>query len=376
MSRFPRLQSSTPNRRQLGKIAVAATGLSLLSLPTAQAAASDIRNVSSSYRNQDAQKLLDLINNYRAQQGLTALRHSATIASVMDAEARRQFIQGYYSHGTEFIYNAKVSGYSFVREVIALSYQDDISQLLDFWKSSTAHRLAILAPNANTLGIGLCYGHGTSLPWRILGNVGIYRYEANQGPSDIQATVAGSSSNSTSGAGFPIRDGIASRYWADGGAAFYGQPTMAEQGGLIDGGAWQQFNKNGVLKSIYWHRMTGAHAIYESGAIAQFWRKNGAENSIGYPMMNRRGGLVSGGYWQKFRDVKGKHRSILWSPGSGAHLIYEPGAIARFWRQAGSERGYGYPLTEEYRQGVEVQQRFSSGVTIAWNSITGAVRKF
>ena len=38
---------------------------------------------------------------------------------------------------------------------------------------------------------------------------------------------------------------------------------------------------------------------------------------------------------------------------------------------AGHERGYGYPVTDEYRSGTEVRQRFSKNFTVHWSSVTG-----
>ena len=134
-----------PTRRQAAVLAL--TGLAATTAITAAtAAASDIRTVSAAQRAADQQTLLNLINAYRAQNGLGAVKHSATVASVMEGEAIRQFKAGAFSHGTEFLYNSKVQGYSFVREVIALSYNDDLNQLMNFWKSSAPHRAAILAP--------------------------------------------------------------------------------------------------------------------------------------------------------------------------------------------------------------------------------------
>ena len=115
-----------PTRRQAAVLAL--TGLAATTAITAATAAgSDIRTVTAAQRAADQQTLLNLINAYRAQNGLGAVKHSATVASVMEGEAIRQFKAGYFSHGTEFIYNAKVQGYSFVREVIALSTSSSTS---------------------------------------------------------------------------------------------------------------------------------------------------------------------------------------------------------------------------------------------------------
>lgn len=362
----------SPSRRHLAKAALAGIGTLAIGATAAHAASSHIRSVSTDYRNADAQRLLNLINEYRAQNGLGPLRHSATVASVMDGEAARQFRAGAFSHGTEFIYNPKVRGYSFVREVIALSYNDDISQLLSFWKSSPAHKAAILAPQANTCGIGLCYGTGSGLPWRVLGNVGIYRYDGS-GPGDIQSTVTGGGTIKAQSIDFELRGGIGARYYADGGAARYGVPTNNEQGGLLHGGYRQNFQKGDATTAIMWSPYTEAHPVYLQGGIGGTWINNGSENGLGYPIMAETGGLVNGGYYQRFQ--KGNlFTKVMWSPATGTQKVFENGAIGNTYAREGNERGLGYPTTSEYWDGIYVRQHFNSGKTISWNSTNGAVK--
>ncbi len=372
------------SRRTAGKLAFAALGAASLSLATANpahAASYHIRTVSDSYRIADAQKLLDAINAYRAANGRGPVKHSARIASVMDGEARRQFIEGAFSHSNTFLTTPVATGYSFAREVIALSYNDDINQLMAFWKSSPAHRDAILAPEANTVGIGLCYGTGSGLPWRVLGNVGIYRFNG-AGPGDIQTRVDGgglsvqSSAASGTTLNHPVVGGISSRFYADGGLDHYGQPNGPEYGGLVGGGYWQSFSKGSDRHTILWSPSTGANAVKETGAIGSHWRSIGVENTVGYPIMNERSGLINGGWWQQFQTVEGHRRTIIWSPNTGAHMVKEGTPFARAWRDSGAEYGFGYPTTDEYWVGLEIRQNFSNGVTLAWNSVTGALRQF
>lgn len=367
--------NSQVSRRSLGKVALAgigALGATCLASSAANAAASDLTTVSAARRVADTQKLLGLINAYRAQNGLGSLSHSATIASVMEGEARRQFIAGAVSHSTTFLTSPKVQGYSFAREIISLSWQGRLEDLMSFWKSSPAHNAALLAPEANVCGIGFAYGNGGILPWRVLGNVAIYRYEAGRGPNDYQSLVTTSSSSVRE---IPnIVGGILARYNQDGGAGFYGDPLHAERP-IADGGMYQGFSKNGVRRTIYWHPATGAHHVFERGGIANYWRANGSENGFGYPMMNEQGGLVGGGAFQRFRKGNSIHK-VLWHPVYGTNMVYENGAIGHEWARRGYENGLGYPLTREYVSGVEMHQRFSNGYTIAWHSFTGAVRVF
>lgn len=359
---------SAPSRRQLGAFALASLATAALGTTPATAATADLRSVSNAQRAADTQKLLDLINSYRASRGLGLLRHSATLAAVQEPEARRQFAQGYVSHGTAFLNDARVAGYSFAREVIALSYQDSLEQLLGFWKSSPAHNAAILAPGANAAGIGLAYGHGVGLPWRVLANVGIYRYETGRSPSDLTGQISGGRAAPS----YEIRGGIATRYYGEGGAARFGEPLNAETV-TANGGAYQRFSKNGDVTRFVWSPATGSHFFREASGIGSYWLNNGAERTLGFPDMEEVGGLSGGGAYMVFRHADGRTNKVIWSPITGTSHIYENGAIGNLWRREGSERGFGYPITAEYWAGVEVRQEFSSGTTLAWNSLNGAV---
>lgn len=354
-----------PTRRQaaaltLSGLAVAATATAAHSAP------SDLRAVSAAQRAADQQALLNLINAYRAQFGLGAVKHSAIVASVMQPEAERQVRAGYFSHGTEFIYNSKVQGYSFVREVIALSYNDDLSVLLNFWKSSPPHRAAILAPQANVIGIGLAYGHGRSLPWRVLGNVGIYRYENGRGPNDYVSQITAAPAPTV---GFTVRNGIGAYYHANGGASVFGNPTSDEFAGHDRRGVVQNFSNR---RTVYWTDGFGAKTVNWSGAIGRRFASSGFESGLGYPVTEEIGGLPNGGAYQMFRKGHVTH-TVLWSPQSGAHAIKENSAISHYWTVRGREAGFGYPTSDEYWAGIYVRQNFTGGRVVSWNSITGAV---
>ena len=352
-----------PTRRQAAVLAL--TGLAATTAITAATAAgSDIRTVTAAQRAADQQTLLNLINAYRAQNGLGAVKHSATVASVMEGEAIRQFKAGAYSHGTEFLYNSKVQGYSFVREVIALSYNDDLNQLLNFWKSSAPHRAAILAPQANVIGIGFCYGHGTSLPWRVLGNVGIYRYEAGKGPNDYVSTITFSNRPSEVST-YALNDKLADHYNARGGVDFFGLPT-GNPFSSVDGGIIQNFAKG---RTIYWTTSTGAHDVFWGGAIGGRYAGSDFERNWGYPMNSEYEFL--GSMRQDFIK-NGVIMSLYWTPSTGARAIIETGAISAHWYTLGGPAAIGFPVTDEVRwiDGV-TRVTFSSGTTINWTEARG-----
>ncbi|WP_237201852.1 CAP domain-containing protein [Rothia nasimurium] len=355
-----------PNRRQAAALTLA--GVAAAGVATsANAASSDIRTVSAAQRAADQQRLLDLINAFRAQNGLNPVRHSATVASVMEIEAIRQFNAGYFSHGTQFLYNSKVQGYSFVREVIALTYNDDISQLLAFWKSSPAHRAAVLAPQANVMGIGLCYGHGTNLPWRILGNVGIYRYDNGRGPNDYTSSIVAPQSSAPvqQVSAIPMSGNIASHYHANGGEATFGLPATAEFGS-INGGRIQNFTKG---RTIYWSPTFGAHNVYWPGAIGGKYAANRFEFGWGYPMNSEHPYL--GGMRQDF-SKDGFKISVFWTEATGARSLVGHGAIYYRWHDLGGPTVLGFPVTDEVRGGDGVTRvTFASGITINWTEARG-----
>lgn len=356
-----------PTRRQAALLAF--TGLAATTAFTAAtAAASDIRTVSPAQRAADQQTLLNLINAYRAQNGLGAVKHSATVASVMEGEAIRQFKAGAFSHGTEFLYNSKVQGYSFVREVIALSYNDNLNELLNFWKSSPPHRAAVLAPQANVIGIGFCYGHGKSLPWRVLGNVGIYRYEAGKGPNDYVSTIP--TINTLSGAvaevnAYPISDKLADYYQAKGGVGTFGLPAGAPFSS-VRGGVVQNFTKS---QTLYWSPETGTHSVYWGGAIGSRYAASDFERNWGYPVSSEY--EFMGSVRQDFAK-DGFITSVYWTPSTGARVINETGAISGHWYALGGPATLGFPVTDEVRwlDGV-VRVTFSSGTTINWAEARG-----
>ena len=107
-----------------------------------------------------------------------------------------------------------------------------------------------------------------------------------------------------------------------------------------------------------------------SGGIGQKFVSRGYERGYGYPSIDNR--RISGGYYQVFRTPSGGSTKVLWSPRTGARAINEKGAIGRLWAQRGYESTSGFPVTDEYRAGKEVQQRFSNGYTYHWSSQTGA----
>ncbi|WP_308071593.1 GH25 family lysozyme [Kocuria sp. LUK] len=148
-----------------------------------------------------------------------------------------------------------------------------------------------------------------------------------------------------------------------------GYPSSQERGGLVGGGAYQVFRSGANVHKILWSPGTGAYPVKENSGIGSAWKRAGFERGLGYPTTDERGGLVDGGAYQMFRSGNSIHK-VLWSARSGAHPVKENSAIGAEWRAAGHERGYGYPVTGEYRYGTEVRQQFSKNFTVHYSTTT------
>ncbi|MBG7586699.1 hypothetical protein I2V20_00450 [Rothia kristinae] len=296
-----------------------ATG-QLADAPVAQAAQSDIVQVSAAQRAADQQKLLDSINSYRRSLGLKPVRYSQTLTNIEQAHSDAQVRDESFYHTDQFMTDSRAGRWTHVYEVIALSYQSDVNQLLAWWKTSAAHNAAITSPKAEVIGIALTYADGslqrTGQPWRLLGTVNLYGYATGGAPADATTTVAGGAVTVP---------------------AAQVQPQAA-----------------------------AAYSPY--GAIGVTWRNFGGTAGFGTPVMAE-APAADGGRYQRF--VKdGRYTKVMWSSSTGTHYIKEYGGIGATWSRAGYERGYGYPVTNEYRVGREMHQRFSGGYTIKWDSVT------
>ncbi|WP_053004937.1 hypothetical protein [Kocuria sp. SM24M-10] len=117
---------------------------------------------------------------------------------------------------------------------------------------------------------------------------------------------------------------------------------------------------NDVVKLRLNQAAVTAGTVGVRGAIGVKYTAGGGAAVYGPPLFAER--TIPGGAYQVFRK-DGRSTKILWSPSTGARAVKEYGAIGRAWKQAGCERGWGWPVTDEYRVGTEVRQRFSRGVT-------------
>ena len=166
---------------------------------------------------------------------------------------------------------------------------------------------------------------------------------------------------------FSASGGIGAKWRSTGGAATWGNPVMNEAN-AADGGRYQEFVKNGRKVTIYWHRSTGAHIVENATVVGKKFISGGRERGYGFPKTDEM--RVKGGAYQVHRDGASETK-VLWSPATGAHAVKETGAIGGAWKRAGLERGWGWPVTDEYRSGAEMQQKFSNSVTAHWTSQRG-----
>ncbi len=105
-----------------------------------------------------------------------------------------------------------------------------------------------------------------------------------------------------------------------------GPPSCA----LYGGGCYQPFEK----ANIYYTPKTGAHAV--TGAYWNAWRDARWQAGIGYPKGPPSCALYGGGCYQPFEKA-----NIYYTPKTGAHAV--TGAYWNAWRDAGWQKGVGYP---------------------------------
>ncbi|HEV7689160.1 MAG TPA: GH25 family lysozyme, partial [Acidimicrobiia bacterium] len=169
----------------------------------------------------------------------------------------------------------------------------------------------------------------------------------------------GTGANEIQGA---IRDAWATSGWESGPL---GYPTTDETVAADNVAHYNDFSKNATID---WAPATGTHLVY--GAIRQAWVASGREaGPLGYPTSDETAVGDGVGRYNDFSKVG----SVVWSPATGAHLVY--GLIREAWVASGREAGpLGYPTTDETAAADRVGRYndFSKGGTVAWSPATGA----
>lgn len=207
------------------------TGLGVTATP-AVAAASDIVSVSSSTRIADTQKLLNLINSHRASKGLAPVKYSATLSGIAQGESDRLVTQEVINHTDTFWQDPRAGSWNAVGEIHALSWQVSVTDLMNWWKNSSAHNKVLTDPRMQVVGIGLTYVDGSlagdGSGWRLVGTVTSYGYPAGQAPADARSTVTAVPAGSSGAPTGPFVD-VPARH------LFASEITWAKQRGLLNG---------------------------------------------------------------------------------------------------------------------------------------------
>ncbi|MEY2191986.1 CAP domain-containing protein [Neobacillus sp. BF23-41] len=105
------------------------------------------------------QKVVDLTNQERAKNGLSALKVDVTLSKMAHEKSRDMSANGYFSHtsptyGSQFDMMKKYGiTYRYAGENIAMG-QRTPEEVVKAWMNSEGHRKNILSPNYNYIGVG------------------------------------------------------------------------------------------------------------------------------------------------------------------------------------------------------------------------------
>jgi uncharacterized protein YkwD len=141
--------------------------------------------------------VFNAINTYRASLGLPAVKYHATVAGMAqewsDSIASREVIE----HRANFWTDARaLSPNNGAGEVIAVRWDRDAAQLVEWWKNSPAHNAILTDRRFNVVGIGITFTDGnwqtTPSRYTMWGVVNFFGYTAL--PSGTTAAPGGSTS--------------------------------------------------------------------------------------------------------------------------------------------------------------------------------------
>jgi len=105
--------------------------------------------------------VFNAVNTYRASFGLPAVKYHATVAAMAqewsDSIASREVIEHRSSFWTDPRALSPTNG---AGEVIAVRWDRDAAQLVEWWKGSPAHDAILKDPRFNVMGIGITFTDG------------------------------------------------------------------------------------------------------------------------------------------------------------------------------------------------------------------------
>ncbi len=119
----------------------------------------------------EEQAFLKLINDYRAQNGLGALRVSVALTRAADWMSGDMAAKNYFNHtdslGRDPFVRMTAYGYNYngyKGENIAAGYAD-AARTFNLWRTSPSHNTIMLSPNFNVIGISRVYGAASTYKW-------------------------------------------------------------------------------------------------------------------------------------------------------------------------------------------------------------------
>ncbi|HEY8372974.1 MAG TPA: N-acetylmuramoyl-L-alanine amidase [Pseudonocardiaceae bacterium] len=149
-----------------------------------------------------------------------------------------------------------------------------------------------------------------------------------------------------------IGGAIQEKFWALGGPSVVGYPVTDELPDTDVPGA--RFNEFTGDTTIMWSAATGAHEV--RGVVRQKWWDAGGSGVLGLPVTDTLPLAGREGLFNEFTQ----DASILWSPGTGAHVL--SGELRRQWWAQGAEQGpLGLPISDAYPVAGGLRQDFEGG---------------
>jgi uncharacterized protein (TIGR03437 family) len=128
----------------------------------------------------EEQTMLKLINDYRAQKGLSQLKISIALTRAADWLGGDMSTKNYFSHtdslGRGISARLNDFGYNyqgFRGENLAAGF-NDAARTFNQWKNSAGHNANMLNPNYNVIGISRVYGAASTYKWYWTTDLGSY----------------------------------------------------------------------------------------------------------------------------------------------------------------------------------------------------------
>lgn len=172
------------------------TSVSPLSAPMG-----DTSNIIRDDNSTQVRAVFDAINAYRAQKGLNPVRYHLSVQDLAqewsDSIASREVIE----HRPYFWTDPRaLSPNNGAGEVIAVRWDRDAAQLVEWWKSSPSHNAILTDPRLNVMGVGITFTNGdwrtTPNRYTMWGVVDMFGYTTL--PAGTQSAPGGSTSPSPS----------------------------------------------------------------------------------------------------------------------------------------------------------------------------------